>query len=777
MPRPNEGIDRPEGLGSGYAALQLSKALTTAEGASDPSVRARARERISRWLQVVSHALEGSATYGSRVPFADVPPWVTLEVMTGGFATGRMLAGGELTCFERELAASLKGIRAGQERLDLNTWHLTDEGIEALQQRLQQGTYRIDLPEEAALPVVAWLLGRQRFEEARSLVGTIAPFFDRLRFFPSPAPERPAAAAQVNVFSAGDVTRRLAHLAAQPRLARQKQAIEIRLPLYDEAIALFLQTYSDGWPCRLRPQGWSTSAHELSLRTEAVQRDCPISRSARKNRKAELFELLRLSAADPSALTQRQIGRIRRIVDDFVLKHGQPGSERHREHRERQRGNVAAPAHHRIGQAVAARLAAYPVDEGIADFTALSVPITAEEADTFALAGGAELPPAIRRRLERCRRGSMTELIEHGVITSGDTIAKVLPASTAEIRGTGFADPVLRRLYAASYRAFRQRRSLLLLDLQGQVRLHELPWISVIEGDRKPDAGTMEAAHQALTDASAVAVTAFPYAILPNKLLQELRALASSAQQDLPFVDEIAADIFMGEFTNTFVEAARRAARTVSGTLYAGYYGIDTDALEALPDKPEVPRTRSWQRRGQHGHDALATLAARRAGVSLGTWHPATNGMLLEQAQILTTHNLALLFDGLGLKSALRADLHRLALRCFEWICARQQMRIADWHARLIMVKNTAYAWRQMIFYLSMLDAARRDGALEAVDALFRKQPAGFQGRFMPAMQGLRLAAQGQRLPQHEPGSDGARVFCGWSIERHWLLPRDQAHA
>ena len=30
-------------------------------------------------------------------------------------------------------------------------------------------------------------------------------------------------------------------------------------------------------------------------------------------------------------------------------------------------------------------------------------------------------------------------------------------------------------------------------------------------------------------------------------------------------------------------------------------------------------------------------------------------------------------------------------------------MKIDRWHARLIMVKNTAYAWRQMIFFLSLL--------------------------------------------------------------------------
>ena len=77
--------------------------------------------------------------------------------------------------------------------------------------------------------------------------------------------------------------------------------------------------------------------------------------------------------------------------------------------------------------------------------------------------------------------------------------------------------------------------------------------------------------------------------------------------------------------------------------------------------------------------------------------------MIVEQQQILTTQNLAVLFQELGLTATLRDQLGDLAKECFQWICQRQQMKINDWHAKLIMVKNTAYAWRQMIFFLALL--------------------------------------------------------------------------
>ncbi|MCU9948908.1 hypothetical protein [Pseudomonas sp. PDM13] len=766
MSRQDTESDGTLGIGAGYAIFQLSKALIAQDNSLSEEARANAAERIMRWQQVIAHAVQGSAQYGSRTPFVDIPAWVTLEVSTGGFATGRLLAGGELTEYERELAASIRGVRAGAERLDINTWHLTDEGLEALQHRLIRGDYRIDVPEEAALPTVAWLLGRQRAEEARRLIETIVPFFDRLRFFPAPAQGLPVSAAEVHVFPVGEIKQQLATLPAQSRLAVQKQVIETRLPLYDAAISHFLLTYLEEWPCRCYPEGWHEKAAELCTRFDATCRAGTPSRS----RVVELYTLLAHCSRAPSTLTGRQVGRIRRIVGDFVRKHGLPDSDAHREYRSRQRWEVAAPGHHLIAEAVSARLARYPTNAGISDFSSLSEPITAEESEAFKLTEGIGLPKAIHRRLERCRSGTIAELIDCGVITSGDTIAQVLPAMTAEIRSAGFRDAVLRMLYAATYRSFRRRRSLLLLNLQNQVALNELPWVAAVEGDRQLHAGAADAARQALVETSALTLSAFPHAILPNKLLQEFHALAKTAKLDLPFVDEIAADIFMGEFSNKFIEAARRAARLIAGTLYARYYDIDTDALATIPDRPKLQTPEPWWQRSQNGSDALTILSARRAKSELGSWHPATNGTIIEQQQILTTQNLAPLFCELDLKMLLQSRLGKLALTCFEWICARQQMRTACYHARLVMLKNTAYAWRQMVFYLSMLDESGRYSAFADIENHFAAQPAAFRDRFLPAMNGLRLAAAGHRLPQSEPTDEGARVFLGWSTNPHWLL-------
>ncbi|MGN7440939.1 hypothetical protein [Pseudomonas lactis] len=751
-------------MDAGYAVFQLSKALLAHDLDCGLVARFNARERISRWQQVIEHLLQGTADYGSRSPFAEIPAWVTLEVVTGGFATGNLLAGGELTEYERQLAISIPGIRRGFERMDINAWHLTDEGLDALHKRLANCDYRIDVPEEAALLVVAWLSGQRRTEQARALLDVIVPFFDRLRFFPSLSTGLQISAAQVHIVDAGEVQRVLSTLPPQPRIAVQNQAIQARLPLYDSAVSHFLLTYQAGWPCRHYPRQW----HEQAVGLETQYKKLGDDRRS-SDRVAELFSLLGQCARDAESLTGRQVGRIRRIVDDFVLAHGAPDSTSHLAFRANQLLQATGPEHHLIARVVAKRLSKYPAQSGICDFDSLAAPITAEEASEWGLLEKLAIPPAIQRRFQRCRSGTINELIEHGLITSGDTVARVLPAMTAQLNSSGLRDEVLRRVYASTYSAFRRRRSLLLLNLQRQVGLSELPWVAVIEDDRQSSTAVAEAAKQSLVESSALTLCAFPYAIVPNKLLQEFRALAETAQLDLPFVEEVAADIFMGQFSSKFTDAARLTGRVIAGSLYARYYAIDTVELASL-----VTRRR---RRAQVKGDAFATLCAKRAGAELRTWHPATNGTIIEQQQILTTQNLALLFEVPGIKALLQPRLEDMIQACFEWICKRHQMQTKFYQARLIMLKNTAYAWRQMVFYLAMLDDHACKNAVNSLEAHFATQPMTFRERFLPLMNGLRKAVAGEVLPQQGPTVDGARVFLGWTVTRHWLLPPEHVDA
>ena len=163
----------------GYAVGQLARALTTASTHGDPSVRDRARERVDAWTRVFSGMLLGSLSVGSRTPVEGVPPWATLHVVAGGFASGNLLAGGGLRPHELAIADRLRLPRDGTERAAINAYYVSEPGLDELRSMLDSGACRIDVPEEGALLTVAWLLDRGHDDDARDVLDVIGPWFAR----------------------------------------------------------------------------------------------------------------------------------------------------------------------------------------------------------------------------------------------------------------------------------------------------------------------------------------------------------------------------------------------------------------------------------------------------------------------------------------------------------------------------------------------------------------------------------------------------------------------
>lgn len=766
---------------SGYALGQLAKALLTPEEHRHPQTRRQPEAHLEQWLHVLQGTIDGTLDHGSRAPVSGVPAWATLEVVTGGFATGELLAGGPLLEHERKL---LRQIGCPEEnRRALNGYFLTEDGVAYLRAALNSGRYEIQLPEEGALLVVAWLLEYDHAALARELLNEVGPFFDRLRFYPIPASQPRRLGGRVYLQDAGRTVEDLQQIQPNPRMLAQKEAIEVWTPLYDETIRLFLETVEGepptaiydagnspptihgGWPCRLFPNGWNERVKRVLNEYEVLRDKHQLC--GKPERKGENFpqlrQYLRKCIEQKDSLTERDFARIRTLLARALYRRGVPDSPRWQEVRAKQVPQVSAPMHHTLSQVVIARLSNCAPRQGGEDLDAMTCPVSSEEATRFEAAVASEIPTSIRRKVQRCGIDTVDALIENGVIPSSETLAQVLPQLTSELQAAGIIDPSLRQLYATIYQAFRRRRSLLLLNLESQVKLEELPWVAAIDRFRRDDLSTQELARETLKEVVALAILSFPQAIIPNKLLQEFRALVKRAKLNLPLVDELAADIFMGQFTPNFVRAAKTAARLLDGTLYATYYQIDSDAVENLPESRTKTRG-SWFRK--QSDDPLLQLCSSRAGVTFGNWNVAINGMILEQQQILTTQNLAVLFVGLDLIDELQPHLLNVARRCFTWVVHRLQVRPRNWHAGLITLKNTAYAWRQTIFYLALLPRHDIQQFAEWAEEHLASQSLEFRARFRPALRGLRLAMAGMS-PEDAPD---ARRFLGWTKQRHWLM-------
>ncbi|MBN9415133.1 hypothetical protein ABS71_16260 [bacterium SCN 62-11] len=687
----------------GYILTQLAQRLTTEQNHSDPEVAERARRRADQWQRLLEAMNLGQLEFGSRTPVADLPAWVTLEVLTGGFASGGALAAGPLQPHEQQKLEQL-GL---QERLELNGHFLSASGLKELRGLLASGNYQVEVAEEGAWLVLAWLEQHGHLEQAAELLEALLPFADRLRFYPVPRDQSSPLDGKVQLQTVAELRRELSRITPNGRILAQKETVEVWLPFYDEMLGLFQETVADGWPYRVFPPDWKERAQQLLSRYQVLRqahRLCGLP----ERRKHSFAQLRLFLERDPATLSGREVGRLRLILQRSERKRGLPGSPSFLEARQRQKDQVQGPTHQQQAVQYAQNLSSQPQHVGLASLEGV--------------------PPALTSKAARSLRAPLEELVERGLVPSGEVLARILPQLVAQLRASEFSDRALGRLYASIYQAFRQRRSLLLLNLQSQVRLEELPWVAAVQ----PYRSGQSPSRLALKSLTTAALRAFPQTILPNKLIREMRALASDGQPSLLFTDELAADIFMGKFAEHYAQVARQAQDFLRGSLYQVYYRIEPGSFEDL-----------------------AAVCAARAGVKLGAYKPAINGQILEQQQILTTHNLAALFQGLELE----LDTRELAGRCFRWICRRLQIPQGHWHDQLLTIKNCAYAWRQMIFFLSV---GPQGNFFEWAGDHLSRQPEAFQSRFQPAWSGLLQAREGQ--PAEQP-------LLGWSQGKHWLRP------
>lgn len=765
---------------AGYAIGQLERAVEAAARAGDAAARAGAQDKVRRWRDVLDGMVSGQITIGSRTPVAHLPAWVTLEVAHGGFATGRALSEAAMSAAETEVLARLPREVPGEtDRERLNLWYLGDAGQAELLRKLASGHCGIEVPEDAALAAVAVLLDRGFPEQALDLVAELRPFMARLRFTPAADSTDGPETGAVRVGSVGEVTAALRALSTPQQLTLMRATVDVWTPLYDRLVALWCATVDGelprldgsgavqgGWPGRTWPEWW-TDERACWLDDFAAARRAHEFRGRHAHRKsnfARLHEALVDCDTPGSGLTARRLGWVRRALANTITRHGEPDSAARESLRRAQVESLSAPSHADIATVVANRLGRYPADGGLPSVDPVTAPISAEEEAAIRPASvpeGSAIPPHLRDKVIRALEAPPEELIRRRVIGSGEVLAAVLPQLSSRTVAADFAEPDVAELIERVYTAFRRRRSLLLVNLRHQVRFEELPWVTALNPlrrNRNDTKARASAARVLLRRTVLSALESFPHAPLPNPLVREFGTLAERAELALPLVEEVAADIFMGTFTEKWRDAAVIASRALDGTLYAAYY--DLPAPSAWNTRP-----RNVTRYGKRTAPDFTELCARRA-TEAGTAgsHVARNGALLEQSQILTTHNLAVLVAALDLDDTLRRAAPEAARRTFEWIL-RRLGQPADRHAALIQVKNTAYAWRQALFLLSYCDPAIQRAHVRRL----AEQAAA--SRFAPAAAGLAHILDGGRFDETGvvPGGAGRR-FLGWAAGRHWYF-------
>ena len=708
---------------SQYVHHQLLRTMRTAADHPDPDVREAALERVERWQQVIDGMADGTLRIGSRRPLAELPAWVTLKVVRGGFATGKAAAAIPPAVDER-LRAQRLGIEATRQAI-FESW-LTPEGLAELEVLLETGAYNVGFPEHAVLLSVAALLRHGADDSVRALLDEVSPLAGSLRFSPYPGAPSPLRPGQVSRWTARQVSDALEKARINPRVAAEREALTVWLPLTDTVVAFWAGIIE----APAFDEGRIDEARALVADyDQAAQQHTHCRKYRRPGENLPiLIDALRQVIDGQGTWPP---GRVKHVLSRIEAKRGLPGSKRSDDLRARQAVAASRPLHAEVAVVVADRVAQLRGDVGLTDFSAASAPISDDEA-TDVVPAGTPLPASVLRTLRLGFVSDLEELITLGVVPSAEVLASLVPQLTAEQVASSADDPLVGALLSAIYRAFRRRRSLLLLDLERQVRFKELPWVAALQG--LTASGPLDDPLVLARRLGSVVLDAFPGTILPNGFVREYGTLLDMAQVRLPLTEELAADIFMGRFSPKFQQAAKVAAELLRGSLYERYYGIDYTTVLGLPE-PD-------------GHGNVEEFDRMVAGDVPAGRSVAANGQIIERQQILTTHNLAVLVKlGVQPGRSWTELAHRAAKRSFELL---ERARNSPWP--LPAIKNAAYAWRQAVFFLSICGD---DTATEAL----RDLPGATT---WPA---TRILDDLTRCHQGEP----VTPFTGWTQGPHWV--------
>jgi hypothetical protein len=256
-----------------------------------------------------------------------------------------------------------------------------------------------------------------------------------------------------------------------------REALTVWNPFADELLGWWLESRIDGKVAAPIQPAWLRSGRQLARRyRELAKKHTACTKHRRPRENLAILTSCLKDVVSGGDLTGRQRGLLQHAVDSMVRRRGSPGSAEHRALRARQTRDAALPTHSAVAEVVGARLAGLPQELGMVDIAAVLRPVRAGECDTVGATTAVPVPLA--RLVRRATAAPMEELIDAGIVGSAEVLAELVPQVTARTFTATYPDPQLRTLMAATCRAFRARRSLLLLDLQHQVRISELPWIA-----------------------------------------------------------------------------------------------------------------------------------------------------------------------------------------------------------------------------------------------------------------------------------------------------------
>ena len=545
----------------------------------------------------------------------------------------------------------------------LNAEYLTPGKMSKLLLMLDQGTYIIDYPENAAFLTVAWLYRVERHREARKLVSELEPFFHSHRFYPREAESASQVFTKFAIFTVKDVYVNLSKIGKPPR----GYGTEILFAIRADAAELLADTVTDGWNPNVPNDMFGNQIEFLAARNiiqrfeEWVARHSSSRHAHRSSSTSILVRAIRtLMDGDLEAAREMQ-SCVRSIIRGLFAKHGRRGSLQFESFLEKVKGSVRPGNLFSSAQETIARI------ESIVRAKPHGF-LTQGEADMLLspLGTGKPVPSRIARLISAAiEREAADTILWSGHVhspTSGFTRLYRRILDNSDAKSVISAD--LERLYSLTMAA----------EESGVVQAHQMPWLVPIFDDFRSTVRHVDASIQSLRTICETLLYRFPFSPIESNVLKVLNEAAANARIPLRVPVRYKIDHLTSE---TCVQAAK----LMYDSIYARYYRL-TEAFAALRDVNEDDPVLVERFAG-----VLDEVIGALCGID-------TKETRQEALSLLACDNMVAIIVGLDLK----LDWGNLTRECWKYI---EWTLLGNSAAER---RRAACAYRQMLIYLSQMD-------------------------------------------------------------------------
>ena len=507
--------------------------------------------KVSEHVEVITGVLTKGASIGGRTDHGR-PAWVTPEITKSGFSSGNHLAGGPLKQHELDIIKDIDDkTDVSSIRYAINKWCLTDKkGQEWITDLAKSGQYGANTMEELAIMSIV-LVGKRK--KTSELVSEIEPWFKDLRFFPEPKSVNLSelAVPRSSIWSVERLHQRLhGETSTLVHSMDLKKHSMVKLEKFNESYVAI----------------YNKSKEILQLF---------YGRKTRRSNNVESFKAFVFDVKKvmnefglEKRIAKSTAGKLLDAIEVFI-EFGMETKKSFLKHIEFHVGNASSKIELRSRTPEDMIKHLQSSIDGIKEFMNIIEPMRDSSGIEKETVDGLSLKfPDLKKSIGKTTLGTLTELCDYGLIDSAEMFADQVVTISAISHSTAFKKGPYQVLARNMYSTFSARRSKLLLNLETQVKMSEIPWFTVFEEVfRVKVIDTDEISKSVFLDY----LSNFPGTQMPNNFVDVMsRQLGRNG-----LVKEIAADIFMGQFVKTFgAQAKERESVLGEDTPYGSYYSV-----------------------------------------------------------------------------------------------------------------------------------------------------------------------------------------------------------